>query len=50
MTAETHSQLANFIWGICDDQEFQNSALPILARAIFETIRGKEEELLKRTP
>ena len=25
-----------------DDPEFQNAAFPILAKAIFETVRGKE--------
>lgn len=27
-----------------DDREFQNAAFPILAKAIFETVRGRESE------
>jgi len=27
-----------------DDREFQNAAFPILAKAIFEAVRGRESE------
>ena len=29
-----------------DDPEFQNAAFPILAKAIFETVRGREPDPL----
>ena len=52
MSPETHFEIANFIWSICNllrgpykrnDPEFQNASFPILAKAIFETIPGKAE-------
>jgi hypothetical protein len=37
-----HSLFDKIVTRYMDDQEFQNAAFPILAKAIFETVRGKE--------